>query len=146
MGRLGVQDKQKPSRRLCSATAASRGQNGAAFSPQQSVPGRKEEAGAPGQSHAVLVPNGRLLLGREWPSHTTVTLWREKQERRMLCLLVTNSNSLSPCSLGNSRAVVPSGCLLPFLGAVCLSLVPPGRLCHSWMTDIDQECSLYSGE
>lgn len=92
-GRPGVKDEQKPSRGLRSATAASRAQGGAASSPRQSAPGRKEDAEHPAVTGCA-VPSGRLLLGRGWPSHTTVTLWREKQARKMLCLLVTNSNSL----------------------------------------------------
>lgn len=46
-GRLGVKDEQKPSR----------GQGGAASSPQQSAPGRKEDAGAPGHHR---------LCGAQW--------------------------------------------------------------------------------
>lgn len=125
--RLGVKDKQKPGRRLRSATAASRGQNWVASSPGSLFQGERRKQGLSTRgSHAVPVPNGRLLLGREW-SHITVTLG--ERSRRGGCsasLLPIATLPLSSCSLGNSRAAGPSGSLLPFLGAVCLSLLRPG--------------------
>lgn len=125
--RLGVKDKQKPGRRLRSATAASRGQNWVASSPGSLFQGERRKQGLSTRgSHAVPVPNGRLLLGREW-SHITVTLG--EGSRRGGCSassLPIATLPLSSCSLGNSRAAGPSGSLLPLLGAVCLSLLRPG--------------------
>lgn len=144
--RLGVKAKQKPGRRLHSATAASRGQNRVASSLGQSVPGRKEEAGP--EHRAITRCAGaqwKAVAGERMVSHHSDP-WREKQERRMLCLLVTNSNSpslfLQPWQLQGCRPFwqPPS---LPWCNVPVSA--PPGWLCHFWVTDIDQDCSLNSG-
>lgn len=145
--RLGVNDKQKPGRRLCSATAASRGQNWVVSSPRESVPGRKEEAGSEHQAiTCCAVSNGRLLLGREW-SHITVTLGgRSRSGECSTSSLPIATLPLSSCSLGNSRAAGPSSSLLPFLGAVCLSLLHLGGCAISgWLILIKTALGIVEG-
>lgn len=79
-GRSGMKDKQKAGRGLASATEAANSSLG--------VCSRKK-----GGSRAsgllwitcCVVPNGRLLLGREWLSHTTVTLQRGEEGCSVSC-------------------------------------------------------------
>lgn len=111
-----------------------------------SVPGRKEEAGP--EHRAITGCAGaqwEAVAGERIVSHHSDP-WREKQERRMLCLLVTSSNSpslfLQPWQLQGCRPFWQSPsfprCSVPVSA-------PPEWLCHFWVTDIDQDCSLNSG-
>lgn len=123
------------------------GQSSADFSPQEPVPGRKEEAGPLG------TPAITCCAGAQWEAvaeeRMIISLHSDPLERgggtgNAASLLPIATRT--PCAgLGNSKAAVSSGCLTASLSGVCLSLVLPGLLCHSQMTGINQDCSQYSG-
>ena len=75
----------------------------------------------------------KAVAGERVMSHTTATLQRE-EEGRSASLLPIATLTLSPCSPWKLTLRLSSiGAIsFPSLCAVCLSLVLPGSLCHSW--------------
>lgn len=135
-GRRGMKDKQKARRQLHSVPDVSKDL------PELSQPlsgslfygeGRKQSLWAP-VDHVLFGTQWKAVAGERVMSHTTATLRRE-EEGCSASLLPIATLTLSPCSpwqLTLRLSSIPA-VSFPSLCAVCLSLVLPGSLCHSWI-------------